>query len=404
MIKNLINILCPSLAIAKGLNVAAVTAAAAVGSAAVGAVGSNMAANTAADGQKAAAEAANSPWSKAQPYISGEFQPAQDALNDALGMGVYSGPRVASLNPYQTQGADSTAAYANGNGAATANQLFNTGTAMTNAGAGYGTNAQTLLQQAQQDPTQGFLSTASQYANNPYVDGLIDSANRDVSRDLNETQLPSLAVGAAGNGNTDSTRTGVASAILQRGAADRMADTASNIRSQFFNQGLQTAQSQYNANADRALNANQQVGNAFQLGSSALLNGQQANGNNFDQLQAAGGVFQNQDQANINADMQKFNEQQQTPLNLIGQYMNVINGSWGGQAVNPVGPNSTAAAIQGALGGGAMGAGLAGKLGGYGDTSGGTNYNFTMPEGYASTPASDSMQVPAGLSAFGYGS
>ncbi|BCZ78508.1 hypothetical protein PTKU64_21830 [Paraburkholderia terrae] len=401
MIKTLLNILCPALGLAKGMNVAA----AAIGGAVVGGVASNMAAGTQADGQKAAAEAANSPWSKAQPYISGEFQPAQDALNNALGMGVYSGSRVASLNPYQTQGADSAAAYANGNGLNTANLFYNTGTGMTNAGAGYGTNAQSLFQQAQQDPTQGFLSTASQYANNPYVDGLIDSANRDVSRDLNETQLPSLAVGAAGNGNTDSTRTGVASAILQRGAADRMADTASNIRSQFFNQGLQTAQTQYNANADRALNANQQVGNAFQLGGAALLNGQQANGNNFDQLQAAGGVFQNQDQANINADMQKFNEQQQTPLNLIGQYMNVINGSWGGQAVNPVGPNSTAASIQGALGGAAMGAGMAGKLGGYSNTGGGsTGYNFSMPEGYSATPASDSMQIPAGLSAFGYGS
>jgi hypothetical protein len=381
-------------------------AAAAVGAAVVGGVAGNMAAGTQADGQKAAAEAANSPWSAAQPYISGEFQPAQDALHQALGMGTngaYNGERVAGLNPYQTQGADQTAAYANGNGYNTANQFYNTGMGLTGAGSTYGSNAQSLLSQAQQDPTQSFMNYGNQLANSDMATQMVNAANLDASRNLNETQLPSLAVQAAGNGNTDSTRTGVAQAILQRNASQQMAQTSANIRSQLFNTGMQTAQSQYNTNATNALNANSQVGNAYALGNTALLNGQQANGNNFDQLNAAGGLYQTQQQNLDNAAKQQFTEQQQTPLNLIGQYMNVINGKWGGQPVNPIGPNQTAASIQGALGAGMMGYGAASKLGGYGDTSGGsTGYNFSMPSGSTADP-SYGVSAPAGLGAFGYG-
>jgi hypothetical protein len=401
MIKTLLKILAPAIFMRSHV------AAATVGAAAVGAIGSGMAASTAADGQKAAAEAANSPWKAAQPYISGEFQGAQDALHTALGMGTYSGPRVAGLNPYQTQGADQTAAYANGNGINTANQFYNTGMGLSQTGSQYGTNAQGLLTAAQQDPTQGFMNYANGLANSDMATQMIDAANRDASRNLNESQLPSLAMSAAGSGNTDSTRTGVTQAILQRNASEQMADTAANIRSSLFNTGLQTAQSQYNANSDRALNANQQIGNAYQLGSSALLNGQQANGNNFDQLNAAGGLYQGQQQNEYSAAQQQFQEQQSTPMNLYGQYMNVINGKWGGQPVNPVGPSVAAAGLQGAAGAGLMGYGIASKLGGYdGNTTNFNNSGFTMPGGNdytnTATTAMNANQAPAGLSAFGY--
>ncbi|SAK95869.1 hypothetical protein AWB76_07210 [Caballeronia temeraria] len=403
MIKTLLKLLAP------GFFMRSHVAAATIGAAAVGAVGSGIASSNAAGAQKSAAEAANSPWSAAQPYISGQFDGAQTALQNALGMGTYSGERVAGLNPYQTQGANQTAAYANGNGQNTANQFYNTGMGLTNTGASYGTNAQGLLSQAQQDPTQGFMNYANSLANSSMADNLITAANRDASRSLNESQLPSLAVQAAGNGNTDSTRTGVTQAILQRNASEQMADTAAQIRNSLFNTGLQTAQSQYNSNADRALTANNQIGQAYQLGSSALLNGQQANGNNFDQLNAAGGLFQAQQQNVDNAAMQQFNEQQSTPLNLYGQYMNVINGKWGGQPVSSVGPSVVGSALQGGTSGALTGAGISQMLGGYNNNS--MNFNnsgFTMPGGNdytnTATTAMDAYQAPAGLSAFGYGS
>jgi hypothetical protein len=342
--------------------------AAAVGGAAIGAYGTMSAADTAAEGQKAAAEAANSPWSKAQPYILGGYDQAKTELNNNL-TGAYSGPRVADLNGFQTNGANSTGNWASTYGSQIPTQLYNGGTSMMNSGAAFGSNAQNIINQAGTDQTQNFLSQANQYANNPYVDGLIDANSRDITRNLNENTLPSLNLAAAGTGNTNSTRTGVSQAIAERGASDRLADVSSNIRSQFFNNGLNMAQSQYNTQQSLASNTNQQLGQAYQLGTGSLTGAQQANGNNFDQTQAAGGVFQNNQQQNLTANQAAYTEGQNTNLDLLAKYMGIINGAYGGSGVTGTVSNGTAAGIQGALGGAQAGLGLYGKLGGYNNTT-----------------------------------
>jgi len=349
--------------------------AAAVGGAVVGGVANNMAAGTAADGQLAAAQAANSPWSQAQPYILKGYDQAQDQLNSSL-TGAYSGPRTAGLNPYQTNGANAAGNFAMGQGANIPGQLYQGGTALMGAGQNYGSNAQSLFDQGGKDHTQQFLDTASQYANNPYVDGIIDANSRDVVRNLNENQLPSLNLAAAGAGNTNSTRTGVSTAIAERGASDRLADISSGIRSQFFSQGLDAAQNQYNTQQGQQQSANQQLGNAYQLGTGSLTGAQQANGNNFDQTQAAGGVFQGQQQKEYDAAKAAYGEGQNTNLDLLAKYMGIINGAYGGSGV-PGTVKDNGAAVQGALGGAAAGAGLYGKLGGFNNTtSGGFNPSY----------------------------
>jgi hypothetical protein len=342
--------------------------AAAVGGAVVGGVASNMAADTAADGQVEAAKMANSPWEKAQPYILDGYDQAKTELNNNL-TGAYTGPRVAGLDPYQTNGATATGDWASTYGSQIPTQLFNGGTSMMNSGSAYGTNAQNIINQAGTDQTQNFLSQANQYANNPYVNGLIDANSRDIVRNLNENQLPSLNLAAAGTGNTNSTRTGVSQAIAERGAADRLADVSNNIRSSFFNNGLNMAQSQYNTQQSLASNTNQQLGQAYQLGTGSLTGAQQANGNNFDQTQAAGGVFQGQQQKEYDAAKAAYGEGQNTNLDLLAKYMGIINGAYGGSGVPGTVSNGAAAGIQGALGGAATGAGLYGKLGGFNNTT-----------------------------------
>jgi hypothetical protein len=233
------------------------------------------------------------------------------------------------------------------------------------AGANFGSNAQNIINKAGTDQTQNFLSQANQYANNPYVDGLIDANSRDITRNLNENQLPSLNLAAAGTGNTNSTRTGVSQAIAERGASDRLADVSNNIRSSFFNNGLNMAQNQYNTQQSLASNTNQQLGQAYQLGTGSLTAAQQANGNNFDQTQAAGGVFQGQQQKEYDAAKAAYGEGQNTNLDLLSKYMGIINGSYGGQGVGGTVSSPISSGIQGALGGAQAGVGLYGKLGGY---------------------------------------
>lgn len=219
----------------------------------------------------------------------------------------YSGQRVAGLNPFQTSGANTLGGFA-GNTSGYAQNFMGSGMSNLGMSSGVGQNYQNIYNQAGIDPTQMILGQANQYAANPYVDGLIDSANRDVYRGLTEQQLPSLARGLTGSGNLNSTRGGVESAIMQRGAADRMADTSSNIRSQFFGQGLNMAQNQYNQGLSNMMNANQGLMSAGQFGAGLLGAGQDYAQNNFGQSQMAGGLYQAQNQAELDAQKSYFDE------------------------------------------------------------------------------------------------
>jgi hypothetical protein len=355
MIKELIKLLCPALGFRMHV------AAAMVGAAAVGAVGSNMAANTAADGQKSAAEAANSPWSAAQPYVAYGFDPAKSALDQGLAQGNYTGELTAGLHQYQTQGADGAAAWANGNGANSANTFYNTGTTLSNQGAAFTGNAGNLYNTANQNSgnnAQSFANFGNQLATGSLAQSQIDAANQSVQRSLNQSQLPTLMSAAAGNGQTDSTRTGVSAGLLQSQAQQNMLANATAIQSNLFNQGSQMAQSQYNTQQQQALAANQQLGQGYTLGNTALQNANTTAGSNYNMLEGAGGVYQNQQQNVDNANYSQFYQNQTNALNLIGNYENVIGGKWGGQAVSSVGPSAAAASLQGAVGGATSAYGL----------------------------------------------
>lgn len=242
-------------------------------------------------------------------------KPTQQYLNSAgmeftqglMENPAYSGQRVAGLNGYQTGGANNLGNYALGNSGMA---QFATGLSggLAASGAGFGQNAQQMFAQGGMDPTQSIINSAGQYANNPYVSGMIDSANRDTQRMLTEQQLPSLARSFAGTGNTNSSRAGVEQAIAERGAADRMNDTAANIRSSLFGQGLGMAQNQWNQNFANQLNANGQLMNAYQTGLGGLQTGQDLASGYFGQSQAAGGLYQGQNQAELDANKSYFDE------------------------------------------------------------------------------------------------
>lgn len=247
-------------------------------------------------------------WSIAQPTFSYLNPTAVNFTQGVMNNPAYSGQRVADLNSIQTNSANNTAGFANGMGNQGAGALTTSG--LNNLGSldQYSQNAGNLFSMSGRDPTQQIINSAGQYANNPYMNGMIDAAGRDVTRQLNEQTLPTLNRQFSGGGNTNSTRAGVESAIAQRGAADRLADISSNIRSQFFGQGLGMAQNQYNQNLQNMLAANTQLLGGAQQGASNLMNGQNYAGNNFNLGQSAGSLFQNQNQNVLNANKAQFDE------------------------------------------------------------------------------------------------
>lgn len=267
-------------------------------------------------------------FDQALPFWQQALGSASALNNQVTQNPAYSGQRVADLNPYQIGSANNLGNFANTT-AMTPTAFNNVGLSNLQAGSGYGNNANNIYSLSQADPTQSILNSANQYANNPYVNGLIDASNRDVSRDLNENQLTGINRAAEGTGNVNSSRAGVQDAIAQRGAMDRMADTASNIRSQFFGQGLNMAQNQWNQNLSNQLNANNQLLNAGNLGSALLNAGQGYATNNFNEGQSAGGVFQNQQQNQLNANQDYFNQSLQNRIAALQALNGTVSGGQG---------------------------------------------------------------------------
>lgn len=312
----------------------------------------------------------SNPWEPQQDYLKYGFSSAKDALGNALQNPTYTGQRVAGLNPFQTSGANWLGNITQGQGFGNANLINNASANMLNGGAAYSNNANAIFNRASQDPTQSILSTANAYASSPYADGLIDASSRDVTRNLYENQLPGAGLRASGTGNTNSTRAGVESAILQRGAADRLTDLSSSIRSNLFNTGLAQGQSQYNQNLTNMLGANSGLLNSFSSGLTGLGAGQNYAAGNFDALNAAGGLYQTQDQNQLNANLAQFNEANQNPLSYIQQYMSTVGGNYGGtssgSSTAPTVGGGVGGALTGALGGGLGAFGTMGKLKGTG--------------------------------------
>jgi hypothetical protein len=228
--------------------------------------------------------------------------------NEVFNNPAFSGPRVAGLNPFQTSSANTLGGFASNFTPAAQNSAAGLGFANLGAGANFGNNAQNIFSRFSGDPTQQILANANQYANNPFVDGLISASSRDVVRNLYENQLPGIDRAATGVGNLNSTRAGVESAIASRGAADRLADMSSQIRSQFFGQGLDASRAQYNQDLSNMLQANQGLMQAGQFGLDTLGNAQNFANTGFGQGQAAGGVFQTQNQAELDANRSQFDE------------------------------------------------------------------------------------------------
>jgi hypothetical protein len=276
-------------------------------------------------------------WGIAKPLYQTAIGGGQQFFNEYANNPAFSGQRVAGLDPFQTGSANSLGGFAGQFTPAAQGAAAGLGFSNIGAGANFGSNAQGIFNQFSGDPTQQILGAAGQYANNPYVDGLINASSRDVVRNLYENDLTGAGLRATGTGNTNSTRAGVESAILQRGAADRLADMSSNIRSQFFGQGLGMAQNQYNQNLSNMLQANQGLMQAGQFGMDALGGAQNFASTGFNQGQAAGGVFQGQNQAELDANKSQFDEGFANRMQLLGSLNQLSQGG----AVYSGGPTST---------------------------------------------------------------
>lgn len=340
------------------------------------------------------------PWKAQQPYLIGGFQDAANVYNAMKSEPFYQGSLYAGLSPMQNQAISGINSFATGGGTQAAQSLLGAGQAslggaygqmgvandLANYNAGPGTNFNRLTNFNPGDPTRSNISAASQYADNPYMSGMIDAASRDVRRNLTEDVLPGINRAGSMTGNTNSSRTGVAEGIALRGAQDRIGDIASTMRGDAYQQGLGLAENARNTNMQAQLqglsqglantenarqfnassrlnalsNAGNMYGNAYGQGIQGTTAGAQQMYNNLDAMSQAGALQQQDAQGRLNEQYAKWQGAQDRGFNLLDRYMQIIGGQYG-STTNTTANNGQPTwlnTLQGGLGGATAGLGL----------------------------------------------
>ncbi len=184
-----------------------------------------------------------------------------------------------------------------------------------------------------------------QYLNsNPYADDLVDAASSSLTRNYREAVAPSIQAQFEMAGRSGSPASGDALARSQGELLDQLSDLEAQIRAPMYQQ-------------ERGL---QQQAAQFAPGLAA------AQYQPYQQLMGVGQVRQGQAEAELQDAMQRFNFEQQEPINRLGQELAFYQGNYGGTSTSaqPYFYNPYQQGVGGALGLGGLGYQVAGPVGG----------------------------------------
>jgi hypothetical protein len=251
-----------------------------------------------------------------KPYVDANLKGSEAALDGVLNTGAYQGDTYAGANDFQTGTANTMGNYGT--------NMMNSGNAMMGNTAGFGNNANALYGQYQgmsEAAQQDRLGNAMNYAS-ANSGGLVDAAMRDDRRNLQENTLTGIDLAASGSNNMNSSRAGIAEAVANRAYDDRRADVATNIQNSLIDRSLNQQAQQFRDQGSAlqgAGQANQSIQSAYGVGLDTL--GQGANfGMN------AGNSLQGYNQAQLNDQRQRFEDQRDFELNQRKDYQSGILG------------------------------------------------------------------------------
>lgn len=168
---------------------------------------------------------------------------AMGMANQGGQMQVGAGANLMGQGSGMTQGSDAAFNYASNAMGGTAQGGINTAMSAGNNYAGGAANSNAAFNNGIN------MNNVGNYINNDIIEGQIDSASRDVMRNLTENQIPMIASNAAGTGNSGSSRAGIAEGVAIRGAGDRVADISTAIRAPAYNTALNIGANQASQNA-----------------------------------------------------------------------------------------------------------------------------------------------------------
>ncbi len=284
-------------------------------------------------GGKSSSQTSNEPWAAQIPYLTGGFANAQNLLNTRQNTPWYQGRLTAEFNPLEREGVDLTGSFVRGAAMPAATAMVNAGATGFGAAGNFVKNANDTFARATGDKTQLFLDNAARYADNPYLQAAIDSAAGDVTRNLKENILTGIDRDASSGGNLNSSRAGVAEGIASRGAAEKIADISAQARLNAWNEGLARAQNQYNTDTSAMLNANGQLGQAWELGNGSTAQGVQAGLGAASAMTAAGRQVRDWEQRGLDNELMRWEHNDQRPWDELKNYWSIVGSrDWGGSS------------------------------------------------------------------------
>ena len=238
----------------------------------------------------------------AKPTLEQMYTGAGQAVTDALEMGTFGNTYVDFFNPINQMQQDYMLGMADNLQPAIASQLDQFG------------NFGDYFDQAGQLASQDALGGAIDYASGDRLDALSEVALRNPYRDLVESTLPGINRGAAGSGNMNSSRAGVADALAVRAFDDRASDVRTTLQDQLMTQYLNNNNSMITNLMNVGTNQMTGFGNAFGYA-----------GDIGDIYGTLGNMVYQDQVKQMAADKAAFDEARDTPLNIYAQLSNIMN-------------------------------------------------------------------------------
>jgi hypothetical protein len=290
-----------------------------------------------------------SPWAPQAAALTSAFSDAQGAYQKAQQAQAPT-DFTAGLTPEQISTFQRMVGFGNDNSIPGSEAA--TGGALTGAGTNGVTGALSGLSAFNPSATNNpnaLVDAASKYVAGQDIPSQVRNAMQTATETARDVTLPQIEQNAATSGNTNSSRTGIAQGLVQRGLAEQAANLSGTLSSNAFANGLNLANSQANSNNTLGLGALSSAGSLGNTASATGLAGQaQSISDYIKQLSTAatGGTgLQSGNQADLTNELQQYQSGVNSPFGPLSNLMQIIGSqNWGSQGTGTSTTTSTPSA------------------------------------------------------------
>lgn len=319
-------------------------------------------------------------------YMRGGHQDLTGRIMDLQTPQFFQGNPVAGINPTLGQGLMGMAGWGQGMGGDIMNAQYGTG--MLGAGA-MGGGLSFMNEYGLQGPQQFSFDqgTFNDVFNSlmPGLQGQFDNAARGIQQNFEWNQLPGLDMMSSNFGLQGSTKLNQAGALGQAMADQQKQEFGQNLYTNALNQATQAGMTGGQQNLGAGQRFGDQMMQGYQrfagLGMPQLGAAYQAGQGNLQSMMGAGQYLRDFDQQNIQADMDRWNFEQQAPWTALQNQLSMFMGALpGAPSQGAPGMTSWEGALQGAQAGLGLGNALNGMFN-QGGGGGGFNNLFGFDQG-----------------------